>query len=75
MHWPARTLQELEWMLRSRYGNERTVMVGGAAMYPSKDIVDNAVNSKDHTTLSQQSRLRAWSTPSNHQDRLPLSRP
>ena len=30
---------------------ERMVMVGGAAMYPSKDIVDNAVNSKDHTTL------------------------
>jgi uncharacterized surface protein with fasciclin (FAS1) repeats len=28
-----------------------TKMVGGAAMYPSKDIVDNAVNSKDHTTL------------------------
>ena len=26
-------------------------MVGGAQMYPSKDIVDNAVNSKDHTTL------------------------
>ncbi len=25
--------------------------VGGAAMYPSKDIVDNAANSKDHTTL------------------------
>ena len=31
--------------------NEKTVMVGGAAMYPSKDIIDNAVNSKDHTTL------------------------
>lgn len=30
---------------------EKTVMVGGAAMYPSKDIVTNAVNSKDHTTL------------------------
>ena len=30
---------------------ERTVMVGGAAMYPSKNIVENAVNSKDHTTL------------------------
>ncbi len=28
-----------------------TVMVGGAAMFPSKDIIDNAVNSKDHTTL------------------------
>jgi len=26
-------------------------MVGGAAMYSNKDIVDNAVNSKDHTTL------------------------
>src|SRR5882757_9987407 len=25
--------------------------VGGAAMFPNKDIVDNAVNSKDHTTL------------------------
>jgi len=30
---------------------EHTVMVGGAAMYPSKNIVENAVNSKDHTTL------------------------
>lgn len=27
------------------------VTVGGAQMYASKDIVDNAVNSKDHTTL------------------------
>jgi uncharacterized surface protein with fasciclin (FAS1) repeats len=27
------------------------VMVGGAAMLPTKDIIDNAVNSKDHTTL------------------------
>ena len=30
---------------------EKTVMVGGAAMYPSKNIVQNAMNSKDHTTL------------------------
>jgi uncharacterized surface protein with fasciclin (FAS1) repeats len=30
---------------------EQTKVVGGAAMYPSRDIVDNAVNSKDHTTL------------------------
>ncbi|QMW24679.1 fasciclin domain-containing protein [Sandaracinobacteroides saxicola] len=29
----------------------KTVMVGGAAMYPTKNIVENAVNSKDHTTL------------------------
>src|ERR1700745_1998919 len=29
----------------------KTVMVGGAAMYPSKNIIQNAVNSKDHTTL------------------------
>ena len=27
------------------------VMVGGASMLPSRDIIDNAVNSKDHTTL------------------------
>ena len=31
--------------------SEKTMMVGGAAMYPSKNIVENAVNSKDHTTL------------------------
>jgi uncharacterized surface protein with fasciclin (FAS1) repeats len=30
---------------------EKTVEVGGAMMYPSKNIVENAVNSKDHTTL------------------------
>lgn len=30
---------------------ENTVMVGGAAMYPTRNIVENAVNSKDHTTL------------------------
>jgi len=29
----------------------QTKMVGGAAMYPRKNIVENAVNSKDHTTL------------------------
>jgi len=30
---------------------EHTVMVGGAPMYPSKNIIENAVNSQDHTTL------------------------
>ena len=33
------------------HAEEKTVMVGGAAMFPSKNIVQNAVNSKDHTTL------------------------
>ena len=33
------------------FAAEMTKMVGGAAMYPSKNIVQNAVNSKDHTTL------------------------
>jgi len=28
-----------------------TVKVGGEAMYPTKNIIENAVNSKDHTTL------------------------
>lgn len=32
-------------------GPEHTVTVGGAAMYPSKNIIENAVNSRDHTTL------------------------
>ncbi|MEO5561613.1 MAG: fasciclin domain-containing protein [Dokdonella sp.] len=32
-------------------GKETTVTVGGAPMYPSKNIIENAVNSKDHTTL------------------------
>lgn len=32
-------------------GSTGTKMVGGAPMYPTKDIVDNAVNSRDHTTL------------------------
>lgn len=30
---------------------QKNPMVGGAAMYSNKDIIDNAVNSKDHTTL------------------------
>jgi uncharacterized surface protein with fasciclin (FAS1) repeats len=31
--------------------SQNTVEVGGAAMYPSRNIIQNAVNSKDHTTL------------------------
>ena len=31
--------------------SEKTVTVGGAPMYPSKNIIPNALNSKDHTTL------------------------
>ncbi len=30
---------------------QKTVMVGGAPMYPNKNIIENAVNSKEHTTL------------------------
>ena len=33
------------------YSAEQMTMVGGAAMYPTKNIVQNAMNSKDHTTL------------------------
>ena len=35
----------------SAFAAQKDPMVGGAAMYPTKDIVDNAVNSADHTTL------------------------
>ncbi|KOS08279.1 fasciclin [Flavobacterium akiainvivens] len=38
-------------MLISGAAVAQTKMVGGAAMYPTKNIVENAMNSKDHTTL------------------------
>jgi uncharacterized surface protein with fasciclin (FAS1) repeats len=38
-------------MMGGMMGMHKDPMVGGAAMYPSKTIVANAVNSKDHTTL------------------------
>ena len=38
-------------MMKSEMSSDKTVMVGGAPMYPSKNIIENAVNSKDHTTL------------------------
>ena len=40
----APTVSHAQGMLKNK-------MVGGAEMYPTKDIIDNAVNSKDHTTL------------------------
>ncbi|OYU87547.1 MAG: beta-Ig-H3/fasciclin [Bradyrhizobiaceae bacterium PARB1] len=43
--------QAKDKMMKSEMSGEKTVMVGGAPMYPSKNIVENAVNSKDHTTL------------------------
>jgi len=38
-------------MMKDDKMKEKTVVVGGAAMYPTKNIIENAVNSKDHTTL------------------------
>jgi uncharacterized surface protein with fasciclin (FAS1) repeats len=38
-------------MTIASFAQDNTVMVGGEAMYPMKNIVENAVNSKDHTTL------------------------
>jgi uncharacterized surface protein with fasciclin (FAS1) repeats len=41
------------FLMNSAYAQqaEKTVYVGGAPMYPSKNIIENAMNSKDHTTL------------------------
>jgi uncharacterized surface protein with fasciclin (FAS1) repeats len=39
------------FVVNTSFAQEKTVEVGGAPMYPSKNIVENAVNSKDHTTL------------------------
>jgi uncharacterized surface protein with fasciclin (FAS1) repeats len=51
----ARTLLFVICFIASLEGTfaqtEKTVEVGGAPMYPSRDIIDNAMNSKDHTTL------------------------
>ena len=38
-------------LAQSASSEAQPVMVGGAPMFPSKNIVENAVNSKDHTTL------------------------
>lgn len=38
-------------LINTAFAQDNTVEVGGAPMYPSKNIVENAVNSKDHTTL------------------------
>lgn len=37
--------------LQAAMSETKTVTVGGAPMYPTKNIIENAVNSKDHTTL------------------------
>lgn len=47
----AMTLLSVNASFAQTMPNEKTVEVGGAAMYPSKNIVENAINSKDHTTL------------------------
>lgn len=41
----------LSYQVGTAQAQEQTVTVGGAPMYPSKNIVENAANSKDHTTL------------------------
>ncbi|MFA5957016.1 fasciclin domain-containing protein [Hyphomicrobium sp.] len=38
-------------IVANSFAKEMSIEVGGAAMYPSKNIIQNAVNSKDHTTL------------------------
>jgi uncharacterized surface protein with fasciclin (FAS1) repeats len=44
-------VQAQDKMMKGEKMGEKTVEVGGAPMYPSKNIIQNAVNSKDHTTL------------------------
>jgi len=51
---------------------EMTKMVGGAPMYPSKNIIENAVNSKDHTTLV--AAVKAAGLVDTLQGRRPLHR-
>src|SRR5215218_996885 len=48
---PAFAQMKNDIMTKSNMKDENTVTVGGAPMYATKNIVENAVNSKDHTTL------------------------
>ena len=41
----------ISFLAAAATAQNQTVEVGGAAMYPSKNIVENAMQSKDHTTL------------------------
>jgi len=50
-HFLSATLFAFVMATGAASAQEKSVMVGGAAMYPSKNIIENAVNSKDHTTL------------------------
>lgn len=47
----ALSLLALVTMLSSTALAQKPVTVGGAPMFPNKNIIENAVNSKDHTTL------------------------
>lgn len=47
----ANSFSQDKMMKKDKMMKEKTVKVGGAAMYPSKNIIENAINSKDHTTL------------------------
>ncbi|MBO3098578.1 fasciclin domain-containing protein [Gelidibacter sp. DF109] len=48
---PSVSAQEKMMKKQEKMMKQETKMVGGAEMYPTKNIVENAVNSKDHTTL------------------------
>ena len=45
------TINTIAFAQDTKMTSEKSVTVGGAPMYPSKNIVENAVNSKEHTTL------------------------
>ncbi len=47
----ALSLLALVTVLTGTASAQKSVMVGGAPMFPNKNIIENAVNSKDHTTL------------------------
>src|SRR5664279_2229362 len=47
----AATMGMTSMAASAQMGDTKDPMVGGAEMYPTKNIIENAVNSKDHTTL------------------------
>jgi hypothetical protein len=56
------------------FAADMSTMVGGQSLYPSKDIVDNAVNSADHTTLVAAVKAAGLVDTLKAKGRLPCSR-
>ena len=64
----------VDYEVATTAGVDTTVMAVGAAMYPSRKIIENAVNSAEHTTLVATVKAADLTGTLSGQDRSPYSR-